>query len=179
VIREWPFLEAWHVKNGKYRRENVISSATWSVKNHYSVNRCSVYVQCSYSLHHSNFLLCTYIHRHSNSGPPFFLIWSLPRLWYGSLSGSISLNHLSIFYNISTWKTENIDVKTWSLVQRDPWKIIILYVNAWKSNLLLSLKTNQSPYSDASLRRSLICDSTFLLLHPVFRRLFTLDSLTS
>jgi hypothetical protein len=30
---------------------------------------------------------------------PFFLIWSLPRLWYGSLSGSISLNHLSIFYN--------------------------------------------------------------------------------
>ena len=39
-------------------------------------------------------------HRHSNSGPPFFLIWSLPRLWYGSLSGSISLNHLSIFYNI-------------------------------------------------------------------------------
>ena len=23
-------------------------------------------------------------HRHSNSGPPFFLIWSLPRLWYGS-----------------------------------------------------------------------------------------------
>ena len=40
-------------------------------------------------------------HRHSNSGPPFFLIWSLPRLWYGSLSGSISLNHLSIFYNIS------------------------------------------------------------------------------
>ena len=32
---------------------------------------------------------------------PFFLIWSLPRLWYGSLSGGISLNHLSIFYNIS------------------------------------------------------------------------------
>ena len=32
--------------------------------------------------------------------PPFFLIWTLPRLWYGSLSGSISLNHLSIFYNI-------------------------------------------------------------------------------
>ena len=24
-------------------------------------------------------------HRHSNSGLPFFLIWSLPRLWYGSL----------------------------------------------------------------------------------------------
>jgi hypothetical protein len=41
------------------------------------------------------------MHRHSNFGPPFFLIWSLPRLWYGSLSGSISLNHLSIFYNIS------------------------------------------------------------------------------
>jgi hypothetical protein len=61
-------------------------------------------------------------------------------------------------------------------VQHDPWKIIIQYVNAWKSNLLLSVKTNQSPYSDASLRRNLISDSTFLLLHPVFRRLFTLDS---
>jgi hypothetical protein len=37
--------------------------------------------------------------------PPFFLIWSLPRLWYGSLSGSISLNHLSIFYNISRYNS--------------------------------------------------------------------------
>jgi hypothetical protein len=44
-------------------------------------------------------------HRHSNSGPPFSLIWSLPRLWYGSLSGSISLNHLSIFYNISCYNS--------------------------------------------------------------------------
>ena len=44
-------------------------------------------------------------HRHSNSGPPFFLIWSLPRLWYGSLSGSISLNHLSIFYNNSCYNS--------------------------------------------------------------------------
>ena len=44
-------------------------------------------------------------HRHSNSGPPFFLIWSLPRLWHGSLSGSISLNHLSIFYNISCYNS--------------------------------------------------------------------------
>jgi hypothetical protein len=32
---------------------------------------------------------------------PFFLIWFLLRLWYGSLSGNISLSHLSIFYNIS------------------------------------------------------------------------------
>jgi hypothetical protein len=31
---------------------------------------------------------------------PFFLIWSPPWLWYGSLSRSISLSHLSIFYNI-------------------------------------------------------------------------------
>ena len=46
-----------------------------------------------------------YFHRHSNSGPPFFLIWSLPRLWYGSLSGSISLSHLSIFYNISFYNS--------------------------------------------------------------------------
>jgi hypothetical protein len=51
-------------------------------------------------------------------------------------------------------------------------KIIILYVKVWKSNLLLSLKTNQSPYSDASLHRNLICDSTFLLLHSVFRRFY-------
>ena len=36
---------------------------------------------------------------------PFFLIWSLPRLWYGSLSGSISLSHLSIFYNISCYNS--------------------------------------------------------------------------
>jgi hypothetical protein len=33
-------------------------------------------------------------HRHSNSGTPFFLIWSLPRLWYGSLSGSSSWPYL-------------------------------------------------------------------------------------
>jgi hypothetical protein len=38
-------------------------------------------------------------------GPPFFLIWSLPRLLYGSLSGGISLNHLSIFYNISCYNS--------------------------------------------------------------------------
>ena len=38
----------------------------------------------------SHSLYTCYIHRHSDSGPPFFLIWSLPRLWYGSLSGSIS-----------------------------------------------------------------------------------------
>ena len=36
---------------------------------------------------------------------PLFLIWSLPRLWYGSLSGSISLNHLFIFYNISCYNS--------------------------------------------------------------------------
>ena len=49
------------------------------------------------------FIRCLH-HRHSNSGPPFFLIWFLPRLWYGSLSGSISLSHSSIFY-ISCYKT--------------------------------------------------------------------------
>ena len=36
---------------------------------------------------------------------PFFLIWSVLRLWYGSLSGNISLNHLSIFYNISCYNS--------------------------------------------------------------------------
>jgi hypothetical protein len=52
-----------------------------------------------------DYILCSNAHRHSNSGPPFFLIWSLPRLWYGSLSGNISLNHLSIFYNISCYNS--------------------------------------------------------------------------
>ena len=37
--------------------------------------------------------------------PFFFLIWSLLRLWYGFLSGSISLSHLSIFYNISCYNS--------------------------------------------------------------------------
>ena len=133
----------------------------------------------------------------------------------GTFSGSSSVFLISMFtykwvwkgFKRDTWmaffrkrdtrKTENIDVKTWSVVQRDPWKIIILYVNvwsvvqrdpwkiiilymnAWKSNLLLSVKTNQNPYSDASLHQNLICDSTFLLLHPIFRWLFTLDSLTN
>ena len=63
---------------------------------------------------------------------------------------------MAFFRKRDTWTTENTDVKTWSLVQGDTWKII-LYVNAWKSNLLLNMKTNQSPYSDASLRRNLIC----------------------
>ena len=36
---------------------------------------------------------------------PYFLIWSLPRIWYGSLFGSISLSHLSIFYKISCYKS--------------------------------------------------------------------------
>ena len=59
-----------------------------------STNFC-FYVQLPYHL-------CI---QHSNFGPPFFLIWSLPRLWYGSLYGSISLNHLSIFYNISCYNS--------------------------------------------------------------------------
>ena len=100
---------------------------------------------------------------------------SIKWVWKGSKRDT----WMAFFRKHDTWKTENIDMKTWSLVQRDPWKIIILYVNAWKSNLLLSVKTNQSPYSDASLHQNLICDSTFLLLHPVLWRLFTLDSLTS
>ena len=50
-------------------------------------------------------LITVLLHRHSNSGPPFFLIWSLPWLWYGYFSGSISLNHLSIFYNISCYNS--------------------------------------------------------------------------
>ena len=37
--------------------------------------------------------------------PLFPHSWSLPRLWYGSLSGSTSLNHLSIFYNISCYNS--------------------------------------------------------------------------
>jgi hypothetical protein len=53
----------------------------------------------------NNAFVCLLFHRHSNSGLPFFLIWSLPRLWYGSLSGSISLKHLSIFFNISCYNS--------------------------------------------------------------------------
>ena len=37
--------------------------------------------------------------------PPLLLIWFLLRLWYGSLSASISLSHLSIFYNISCYNS--------------------------------------------------------------------------
>ena len=39
----------------------------------------------------------------------FFLILPLPRLWYGSLSGSISLNHLSIFRELSHEMLSNMD----------------------------------------------------------------------
>ena len=63
-------------------------------------------------------------HRHSNSGPPFFLIWSLPRLWYGSLSGSISLNHLSIFYNISCYNS----LVLLTFVSRSSCRITYIYI---------------------------------------------------
>ena len=63
-------------------------------------------------------------HRHSNSGPPFFLIWSLPRLWYGSFSGSISLNHLSIFYNISCYNS----LVLLTFVSRSSCRITYIYI---------------------------------------------------
>jgi hypothetical protein len=48
-------------------------------------------------------------HRHSNSGPPPLFPHLVPPaimgLWYGSLYGSISLNHLSIVYNISCYNS--------------------------------------------------------------------------
>jgi hypothetical protein len=69
------------------------------------------------------------IHRHSNSGPPFFLIWSLPRLWYGSLSGSISLNHLSIFYNISCYNS----LVLLTFVSRSSCRITYIYIKVWNN----------------------------------------------
>jgi hypothetical protein len=68
-------------------------------------------------------------HRHSNSGPPFFLIWSLPRLWYGSLSGSISLNHLSIFYNISCYNS----LVLLTFVSRPSCRITYIYIKVWNN----------------------------------------------
>ena len=68
-------------------------------------------------------------HRHSNSGPPFFLIWSLPRLWYGSLSGSISLNHLSIFYNISRYNS----LVLLTFVSRSSCRITYIYIKVWNN----------------------------------------------
>jgi hypothetical protein len=68
-------------------------------------------------------------HRHSNSGPPFFLIWSLPRLWYGSLSGSISLNYLSIFYNISC----DNSLVLLTFVSRSSCRITYIYIKVWNN----------------------------------------------
>jgi hypothetical protein len=113
-----------------------------------------------------------YIKKITDKKKLIFIAYSTPYIHFRNYCGTMWVWKGS---KRDTWNKENIDVKTWYLVQRNPWKIIILYVNAWKSNLLLSVKTNQSPYSDASLRQNLICDSTFLLLHPVFRRLFTLE----
>ena len=55
---------------------------------------------------------------------PFFLIWSLPRLWYGSLSGNISLNHLSIFYNISCYNS----LVLLTFVSRSSCRITYIYI---------------------------------------------------
>ena len=68
-------------------------------------------------------------HRHSNYGPPFFLICSLPRLWYESLSGSISLNHLSIFYNISYYNS--LVLRTF--VSRSSCRITYIYIKVWNN----------------------------------------------
>ena len=68
--------------------------------------------------------ICPPGHRHLKSGPPFFLIWSLPRLWYGSLSGSISLNHLSICYNISCYNS----LVLITLVFRSSCRITYIYI---------------------------------------------------
>ena len=69
------------------------------------------------------------IHRHSNSGPPIFVIWSLPRLWYGSLSGSISLNHLSIFYNISCYNS----LVLLTCVSKSSCRITYIYIKVWNN----------------------------------------------
>jgi hypothetical protein len=83
------------------------------------------------------FLLCAYDHRHSNSGPPFFLIWSLSRLWYGSLSGRISLNLLSIFYNISCYNS----LVLLTFVSRSSCRITYIYV--YISNTAVGPRTRE------------------------------------
>ena len=80
---------------------------------------------CTQTLHRTPFGTSSYFtHRHLKSGPPFFLIWSLPRLWYGSLSGSIYLNHLSICYNSLVLIT---------LVFRSSCRITYIYIKVWNN----------------------------------------------
>ena len=87
-----------------------------------------IYIFVSHNVNKPSFFLAfrTYSFRHC------ILMW----VWKGSKRDTL----MAFFRKRDTWKTEKIDVKTWSLVQRDPWKIIILHMNAWKSNLLLSVK---------------------------------------
>ena len=71
--------------------------------------------------------------------PPFFLIWSLPRLWYGSLSGSISLNHLSIFYNISCYNS----LVLLTFVSMSSCRITYIYIATIDATTHLRAQTNQ------------------------------------
>ena len=91
------------------QRYFVIKLHTWFCLSYFLKTNIKLYCIYQYFMSINSFFntvsVSRYSHRHSNSGPPFFLIWSLPRLWYGSLSGSISLNHLSIFYNISCYNS--------------------------------------------------------------------------
>jgi hypothetical protein len=49
---------------------------------------------------------------------------SLLCIWYGSLSGSISLNHLSIFYNISCYNS----LVLLTFVSRSSCRIAYIYI---------------------------------------------------
>ena len=60
---------------------------------------------------------------------PLFLIWFIPRLWYGSLSGSITLSHLSIFYNISCY----ISFVLLTFVSRSSCRITYIYIKVWNN----------------------------------------------
>jgi hypothetical protein len=81
-------------------------------------------------------------YRHSNSGPPFFLIWSLSRLWYGIgfLSVRISLNHLSIFYSISCYNS----LVLLTFVSRPSCRITItyIYIKVWNNRQNMKRKSS-------------------------------------
>ena len=99
--------------------------------------------------------VCACAHRHLKSGPPFFLIWSLPRLWYRSLSGSIYLNHLSICYNISCYNS----LVLITLVFRSSCRITYIYIQKGMKQ--------SSKYKE---RGNPCFDSIFYNNAPVFKR---------
>jgi hypothetical protein len=89
---------------------------------------------------------------------PFFLIWSLPRLWYGSL------NHLSIFYNISCY---NSLVLLTFVSTRSSCRITYIYIKVWNSRQNTKITHF---YFLTSLKRRLFC---FMITSVPFSLIFS------